>query len=135
MYDNVKDSGVREQFTTGSVRDTQKGKGRYDLMPFIALERLARHYENGATKYGDHNWRKGQPLGRYFSSAMRHMIKWMMGYTDEDHLSAAIWNLCSILETEEMIQYGILPPELDDRHNDLSRYTASKDVVESQPKD
>lgn len=126
MFDSVKDSGVRQEFSTGSVRDSQDGKGRYDLMPFIAMERLARHYENGAKKYGDHNWRKGQPLGRYFSSAMRHMIKWMMGWKDEDHLAAAAWNILCIIETEEMIRVGILPEQLDDRYTQLSEYTERK---------
>lgn len=119
IYNSIQDSGVREEFSTGSRRDTQQGKGRYDLLPPIALQRLAVHYENGAAKYGDHNWRKGQPLSRYFSSALRHLFKWSMGYSDEDHLAAAIWNVAAILETEEMIKRGNLPPELDDRHPDL----------------
>lgn len=118
-YRRVKDSGEREEFETGSRRDTQKGKGRFDLLPFIALRRLALHYEHGSEKYGDHNWRKGQPLSRYFSSAMRHMIRWMLGWKDEDHLAAAVWNLCAIIETEEMIRRGKLPHHLDDRHEDL----------------
>ena len=118
-YNQVKDSGKRQEFNTGSVRDVQEGKGRFDLLPFIALTRLAKHYENGSVKYGDNNWRKGQPLMLFFSSAMRHMFRWAMGWKDEDHLSAAIWNLCSILETEEMIRRGKLPQELDDRYEGL----------------
>lgn len=118
-WDKVKDSGERQEFTTGSRRDTAKGKGRYDLLPFIALRRLAKHYENGAEKYGDHNWRLGQPLSRTFHSAVSHLLCWAMGWTDEDHLSAAIWNICTILETEEMIRRGKLPAELDDRYPDL----------------
>lgn len=114
MWNEVKDSGVREEFSTGSKRDTANGKGRYDLIPFFALHRLAVHYENGAKKYGDHNWRKGQPLSRYVSSALRHITKWAMGFRDEDHLSAAAWNIFSIIETEEMIARGRLPQELDD---------------------
>lgn len=111
----VKDSGEREVFSTGSRRDTRVNKGRYDLISFIALERLAIHYENGAAKYGDNNYRLGQPLMRYVDSAMRHLIKWTMGWKDEDHLSSAAWNLFAIIETEEMIRRGKLPKELDDR--------------------
>jgi hypothetical protein len=114
-YNAVVDSGKRQKFDTGSVRDTQERKGRYDLMFFIALERLAIHLENGANKYGDNNFRLGQPLGRYVSSAIRHISKWVLGWQDEDHLGAAIWNLCALLETEEMIRRGKLPEELDDR--------------------
>lgn len=119
QFTEVKDSGARTEFETGSRRDMQDGKGRYDLLPFIALRRLAQHYENGAKKYGDHNWRKGQPISVYFNSAMRHMVKYMMGWRDEDHLSAAIWNIAAILETEEMIARGKLPATLDDRYPDL----------------
>lgn len=50
-FDKVKDSGKRENFTTGSRRDTRVGKGRFDLLPPKCIMRLAKHYENGATKY------------------------------------------------------------------------------------
>ncbi len=32
---------------------------------------------------------------------------------DEDHLSAAAWNLMAIIETQKRIELGILPKELD----------------------
>lgn len=56
----LKDSGQREQFTTGSQRDTRENEGRYDLLPMHAIERLAKVYEAGAKKYDANNWRKGQ---------------------------------------------------------------------------
>lgn len=116
-WDEVKDSGQgKTEYTTGSKRDNRKGKGRYDLLPTRGLRRLAIHYENGAVKYGANNWKKGQPLMEsYFSSALRHAFAWAEGKDDEDHIAAAIWNLMSALETEEMIAEGILPEELDDR--------------------
>lgn len=114
-WDKVQDSGERQEFSTGSVRDKKDGKGSYHLLPLMAMRRLAIHYQNGAKKYGENNWRLGQPLMGYFDSAMRHLFCWAMGWKDEDHLAAAIWNLCSILETEEFIKRGKLPPELDDR--------------------
>jgi hypothetical protein len=77
------------------------------------MEQLARLYEAGCLKYGDRNWEKGIPLGRYMDSGMRHMVKFMRGETDEDHLLAAAWNLCCALDTRERIKLGILPPELD----------------------
>src|SRR3954470_1453827 len=55
----VKDSGQRQEFSTGAVRDTQTGKGFPHLLPSHALLRLAKHFENGAKKYGKNNWRKG----------------------------------------------------------------------------
>lgn len=115
MFNQVKDSGARQEFETGSVRDTQDGKGDYSLLPFIALSRVTIHFQNGSKKYNPHNWRKGQPLSRYFSSGMRHAVKWFMGMKDEDHLAAAIWNFMCALETEDAIRRGVLPAELDDR--------------------
>ena len=113
-YKEVLDSGKREEFTTGSVRDTQEGKGRFDLLPFYALTRIAIHFENGAKKYGDNNWRKGQHFRRYVSSALRHITKYMLGFREEDHLAAAAWNIMCLIETEYMVYQGLLPKELDD---------------------
>ena len=109
----VKDSGTRQEFPTGARRDIQRGKGRYDLLPAQALMRLARHFENGAVKYGDNNWEKGMPLNRYLDSAFRHMVKFMAGERDEDHAIAAVWNLMCMVESEHMISNGELPEELN----------------------
>jgi hypothetical protein len=113
-YSAVNDSGVREEFDTGSRRDSRTGKGRFDLMSPFVLERDARHLENGAVKYGDRNWERGQPLSRYYDSAMRHMNKYMMGFRDEDHLAAARWNIAALMHTETMIRLGLLPDSLND---------------------
>ncbi len=118
-FHEVKDSGKRQEFNTGSVRDTNIGKGRFDLISPIAEERLAKHYENGAKKYGDRNWEKGQPLSRYLDSAKRHINKLIQGYKDEDHATAAVWNIMAYIHTEEMIERGKLPRELNDMINYL----------------
>ena len=97
----LNDSGERTEFNTGAVRDMHEGKGRFDLLPMCVLLRLARHYENGCKKYGDRNWEKGIPCHSFADSAMRHLVKWLDGWTDEDHLIAAIWNLCGLAWTEE----------------------------------
>lgn len=110
----IKDSGVREDFPTGSRRDTRKGKGRFDLLPWLVVEMDAKFLEQGAEKYGDRNWEKGQPLSRYQDSAARHMCKWLMGMRDEPHALAARWNLAAFIWTAEMVRAGKLPKELDD---------------------
>jgi len=120
-YDKVKDSGKRQEFKTGSVRDTNIGKGRYDLISPLMLQRLAKHFENGAVKYGDRNWEKGQPLSRYFDSAIRHLYKHLEGQRDEDHLAAAIWNVGAMIHTEELIERDLLPKELNDLPNYLKK--------------
>lgn len=106
-FNGVKDSGAREEFTTGSKRDTAIGKGRYDLLPFLALRRVAKHYENGAIKYDARNWEKGQPVGRMLDCALRHLHQAAMGLADEDHLAAAAWNILGIMEFEERIEIGM----------------------------
>jgi hypothetical protein len=111
-FDRVKDSGERQEFSTGARRDTQTGKGRFDLLPVNAMFRLAKHFENGAVKYGDSNWLKGIPLSRYLDSLLRHTFKLAGGLEDEDHLAAIIWNAMCLLETQELIRQGKLPEEL-----------------------
>jgi len=113
-YSKVADSGKRQEFPTGSVRDTREGKGRYDLIAPYALQRLAQHYENGSRKYGDRNWEKGQNLSRYLDSAARHLFKYLGGSREEDHLAAVAWNVFSYIQTEQWIKEGRLPFALDD---------------------
>lgn len=97
----IADGGDRTKFDSGAVRDMHEGKGRFDLLPMCVLTRLAQHYENGCKKYGDRNWEKGIPCHSFADSAMRHLVKYMDGWTDEDHLIAAIWNLCGLAWNEE----------------------------------
>ena len=99
---DILDSGERRTFESGAVRDIQNGKGRFDLLPMCVLMRLAKHYEKGAVKYGERNWEKGLPAHSYADSAMRHLVKYLDGWDDEDHLISAIWNLCGLAWTEEM---------------------------------
>ena len=114
-FDSVKDSGERQEFDTGSRRDTQDGKPRIDLIPTLWLKRLGTHLANGARKYGDNNWQRGQPISRYYGSAMRHTMAWYDGQTDEDHFAAAAWNTLAAMWTLNEIAEGRLPESLDDR--------------------
>lgn len=113
-YDKLKDSGERESFENGAIRDTSINKGRFDLIPPHSLKRLAIHYELGSKKYSDNNYLKGMPTKRCLESALRHINDYRMGLDDEDNLSAAIWNLIAVIETEYLISLGILPKHLDD---------------------
>ncbi|NDB34183.1 MAG: hypothetical protein EB023_02305 [Flavobacteriia bacterium] len=110
----VKDSGQRQEFETGSVRDTNENKGRFDLLPPYALFMWARQLEEGAKKYDSRNWEKGQPLSRYADSALRHLIKHLAGMRDEKHDVACLWNIGAMIETKHRIDKGLLPKELDD---------------------
>jgi len=113
----TKDSGERRKFNTGAQRDVVDGKGRYDLISPIMIERLAKLLQRGAEKYNDRNWEKGMPLSVYMDSGMRHLFKFLEGHRDEDHLIAAIWNLQALLHIEEMVKRGVLSEELLDLPN------------------
>jgi hypothetical protein len=110
----VKDSGARQSFSTGAVRDSGADKGFFHCLPYEPMLALARLYEAGAKKYGKDNWKKGIPLSRYLDSAYRHLFKLSAGKRDEDHAAAVLWNVCGFIWTAEQIKFGNLPPELDD---------------------
>jgi len=104
----MKDSGERRTLKTGAVRDMPEGKGRCDLLPACAMLRLAKWCELGATKYGERNWEKGMPIGVMVDSGLRHLLKYLDGQMDEDHLVAAAWNIMGAMWMEEK------HPELQD---------------------
>ena len=61
------------------------------------LLEVSKHFEEGAKKYGEHNWQKGIPSRCYIDSAVRHYLKHLRGDTDEPHDRAFAWNiLCCI---------------------------------------
>ena len=91
---------------TGAKRDDRAGKGRYDLLPPLGVKAVALRFELGAERYGDRNWEKGQPLGWFIDSAMRHGFREMAGDTDEDHAAAAAWNWLCYLETKMKLNAG-----------------------------
>ena len=119
----TKDSGKREQHPTGMQRDNRTGKGRYELLPPIAIRRLAQLYERGAVKYYSRNWEKGGPLSRFMDSALRHIFQFLEGDREEDHLSGAVFNLFAVMHIEGMIERGLMPSEL----NDLPSYMPEND--------
>jgi hypothetical protein len=118
----TKDSGQRESFGTGAVRDLRGGKGRYDLLSFLALDRIAGVYERGAAKYSDRNWEQGIPVSRNIDSALRHISQFMLGLEDEDHLAQAAWNLMAALHFHEGIKRGWYSEGLDDRPRYPNRF-------------
>lgn len=79
---------------------------RYECENFRAslitmLLGVAKHFEEGAKKYGENNWQKGIPVNCYIDSAIRHYLKWLRGDTDEPHDRAFVWNLmCCIWEVD-----------------------------------
>lgn len=92
----TKDSGERQEFSTGMQRDTQTNKPRYDLLDRAMLKRWAELMARGAQKYGEENWRLASTVEewqRFKASAIRHMYQWLDGDTEEDHASAILFNV------------------------------------------
>lgn len=78
---------------------------RFALKHFGSFETMllevAKHFEEGAKKYGENNWQKGIPTKCYIDSAIRHYLKWRRGDNDEPHDRAFCWNLmCCIWEVD-----------------------------------
>lgn len=110
----MNDSGTRQQFDTGAVRDTGEDKPRVELISPFALMRLGDWLAAGANKYTARNWEQGMPLSRCVASLFRHLLAYMAGETDEDHLAAIMCNAMFLMHYEAMINRGVLPEELDD---------------------
>lgn len=99
----TKDSGKREEYASGMVRDVNGDKPRYDLIlpegiPYEDqfLTRIAGLLTRGAVKYGERNWEKAsgeEEMKRFRASAFRHLMQWMCGEEDEDHAAAVVFNL------------------------------------------
>lgn len=110
----VKDSGQRQSYGSGMVRDVQEGKPRFDLLvpedvPFEEqfLTRAAVHMTKGAQKYGFRNFEKAnsrEEVDRFRASAFRHFMQWYCGMTDEDHASAVLFNLIAAETTSWKIR-------------------------------
>lgn len=65
----------------------------YFRSKYDAFLDLAVHFEEGAKKYSENNWKKGIPPERYLDSAVRHYCKFKRGDTDERHDRAFLWNI------------------------------------------
>lgn len=93
----VKDSGVREAYASGMVRDTAEDKVNY-LLIFDGpmFDRWAAHLTAGARKYDKRNWMLAAgeaEYERFRESATRHFRKWLEGEVDEDHAAGVFFNI------------------------------------------
>lgn len=102
----TKDSGAREQFGSGMVRDTQNGKPRYDLCWKPLYKRWAELMGRGAEKYGENNWMAAAgeaEYNRFKASAERHLMQYLEGDTTEDHAAAVVFNLAGAEYTRQRL--------------------------------
>lgn len=102
MTYTVVDSGKRQSFASGMVRDTADDKTQYiRVFDGPMLKRWAEHLTKGAAKYpdvqpGKPNWMLATGKAeaeRFRASAARHFAQWLAGETDEDHAAALFFNV------------------------------------------
>lgn len=119
----IKDSGERETFGSGMVRDTEDGKTDFTGLVFgPMLRRWAEHSTKGRAKYPDvapgvPNWTLAdspEELQRARRSAARHFFLWLEGIEDEDHAAGVFFNIneaenIKALLRETQTKWG--PPE------------------------
>lgn len=102
-----------KSFESGAIRENKDGKGRHDLLPFCALNRLAKHFQRSLREHPERNWEKGIPMSSFLDSAIRHLFNYMDGQADEDHLCSAAWNiLCAMWTEEKLPQMQNIPSRL-----------------------
>ncbi len=93
----TKDSGKRQTFETGMVRDSGVKDLRPDLVSGDMLLRWSELMGRGAGKYGERNWEKARTdveLERFKASAFRHFVQWFYGLNpEEDHAAAVFFNV------------------------------------------
>lgn len=82
----------------------------------IGLLKTSIHYESGALKYGENNWKLGQPMHVLLDSGIRHTLKGISGNDDEPHIRAAAWNyLCAIWTMDNLPKLMDLPQSGNDK--------------------
>lgn len=98
-------------------------EGVYGNSVCTAILEVSKHFADGAKKYGEHNWEKGIPCHSYVDSAVRHLIKYCRGDSDEPHDRAFVWNLLCLLWTMKH------KPELNDLPFNTATLTIEEGVV------
>lgn len=112
----IKDSGARQEFAGGMVRDTTEGKTNYLNIRFGPMfKRWAEHLTKGREKYNDPapgvpNWTLAEGVEEYLrakESAARHFEAWLDGKLDEDHAAGVYFNI-NLAETvrEHLLEKG-----------------------------
>lgn len=85
--------GINEGFNEIDIKNT-------DACLMYGFMKTSVHYEEGAAKYGENNWKLGQPTHVLLDSAMRHTMKAIAEIDDENHIRAAAWNLLCLIWTD-----------------------------------
>lgn len=95
---------MSEEIRTTSSTGGEKGvkAERHDLLPKLGIDAIARVFAFGATKYADHNWRRGYEWSKSYAAAQRHMTAFWDGETNdpesgEPHLAHVGFHVLAML--------------------------------------
>ena len=100
-------SKFQETGEVSYLRDALSSSGVFHD-PYTMFLEVAKHFEEGAKKYSEDNWRKGINAKNYVDSGTRHYLKYLRGDKDEPHDRAFVWNMMACWWTCEH------KPELND---------------------
>lgn len=112
MTDYVEITFINSFKKSGKVQYLYHALERFCNSTYGSIENMllevSIHFEEGAKKYGEHNWQKGIPIHSFIDSAIRHLLKFRSGWDDEPHDRAFVWNImCAIWTMKHK-------PEFDD---------------------
>ncbi len=126
----IHDSGQRQEFAGGMVRDTDVGKVQWHRVAAgPLLRRWAEHLSRGAGKYPDvmpgmPNWMLAageDEYQRFRASAFRHFMQWWAGESDEDHAAAVLFNINGAEYVRQRLGHPFagINPALEKQANDV----------------
>ena len=93
-------------YGNGATRSADALNVRYDLIPPLALRRLAQRYALGAKTHGDHNWKLGMSRDVIYNHLVRHLMLYWEGDRSDDHLAAVAWGCCALMWYDDFTQEG-----------------------------
>lgn len=103
------EANTLDALNRGAVK-LDSGKPAWDLLPYDALDELAKLYSLGAQKYESRNWERGFRYGRTFAAMMRHATLWFTSKIRGDdgkdpetglsHMVAVAWNALALVTFE-----------------------------------
>lgn len=85
------------------LREDKSGKTDFTYVGIMygAFSRVIARFQMGEVKYARLNWRNCEDPQTYKESAVRHLMQYINGEVDEDHLGAACANILILLDLEE----------------------------------
>lgn len=115
----MESTGELRTFDTGAVRDGAAKKPMLQLISPHLYFRLGEWLrfacqDRQPKPYPPRNWEKGMPFSETIGSMERHLQKWKLGSTVEDHLAAIAFGCMALMHYEAEIEAGRLNPALDD---------------------